>query len=64
MDEPNGRVQRFKDYLRNVMRVLHVSSKPSGEEYWTSAKISGIGILAIGVVGFIIFVIFQFIGIF
>jgi len=52
--------------LRNVIdrirRVLLVSSKPDKDEFRLSAKITGLGILLIGIIGFIIFLIVQIIG--
>ncbi|QQG39385.1 MAG: protein translocase SEC61 complex subunit gamma [Candidatus Aenigmatarchaeota archaeon] len=63
-EQKKGIVAKIRDFGKNAMRVLRVSSKPSGEEYLASAKITGIGLIIIGVVGFIIFLIFQFLGIF
>ena len=38
-------------------RVLKMARKPTNEEYFRTAKIVGIGILAIGAVGFVIYLI-------
>ena len=38
-------------------RVLKMARKPTNEEYLKTAKITGAGILAIGAVGFIIYII-------
>jgi protein transport protein SEC61 subunit gamma-like protein len=39
------------------MRVLKLTKKPSREEFLTIAKVAGLGILAIGVIGFLIYVL-------
>lgn len=41
---------QFKKFLR-VWKVL---KKPSKEEFWMVTKISALGILAIGIIGFLI----------
>jgi protein transport protein SEC61 subunit gamma-like protein len=38
-------------------RVLKMARKPTNEEYEKTAKITGLGILAIGALGFIIYII-------
>jgi len=38
-------------------RVLKMARKPTSEEYWKTAKITGAGILLIGGIGFAIFLI-------
>jgi len=43
--------------LRSYLRVLKLTKKPSREEFLTIAKVAGLGILAIGFVGFIIYVL-------
>ncbi|MBC7085423.1 MAG: protein translocase SEC61 complex subunit gamma [Methanomethylovorans sp.] len=42
--------------LRAHLRVLKLAKKPSREEFLTIAKVAGIGILAIGIMGFIIYI--------
>ncbi len=49
----------FKKYLR----VLQVARKPSKEEFVASSKICTIGIIIIGAVGFVIFIIAALTGI-
>ena len=46
-----GRLSSF--YLQCV-RVWHLLKKPSSEEFKAVAKVSALGILAIGAVGFIV----------
>lgn len=45
---------RLSGFVGQSKRVWHVLKKPTGEEFKTVAKISAIGILAIGAIGFII----------
>lgn len=49
--------QKLKEFVSESARVLRVTKKPTKEEFWTIAKVSGIGILIIGLLGFILHVI-------
>jgi len=53
-----GIFSRFKNRLVRYRRVLDVSMKPDLDEFKTSAKITGAGILLLGFIGFIIFLIY------
>ena len=48
-------------FFKKCVRVWHVLRKPSKEEFATVAKVSAVGILAIGLVGFIIALVMGFI---
>jgi protein translocase SEC61 complex gamma subunit len=48
--------------IERIRRILLISSKPDKAEYRQSAKITGIGFVVIGVIGFAIFLIFNLIG--
>lgn len=50
------------NFLKLCQRVLHVSRKPDRSEYFNVAKITGIGVIIIGVVGFIVSMIAQLLG--
>ncbi len=54
----------LKNFIKNCIRVLKVTRKPSKEEYFTSVKITGLGIILIGLIGFVIFLIFHFLNLF
>ncbi len=54
--------ERVDKVWRDCKRVLKVSRKPDGEEYIEFAKITSIGVLVIGVIGFVIVLICQLIG--
>lgn len=43
--------------IRAHLRVLKLAKKPSNAEFLTIAKVAGIGILAIGIVGFLIYIL-------
>ncbi|WP_394328924.1 protein translocase SEC61 complex subunit gamma [Methanolobus profundi] len=43
--------------LKTYLRVLKLTKKPSREEFITIAKVAGLGILAIGFLGFITYVL-------
>ena len=53
--------RKFKDFVRESKRVLIVTKKPTKDEFKTIVKVSGLGILIIGVLGFLIQMIKQFI---
>lgn len=47
------------DFIKLCQRVLHVSRKPGREEFLNVAKITGIGVIIIGAIGFIISIAAQ-----
>jgi protein transport protein SEC61 subunit gamma-like protein len=46
-------------FIKQCQRVLHVAKKPGREEFFNMSKITGIGILIIGAIGFIISIVAQ-----
>lgn len=54
--------ERFDKTIKDCKRVLKVSRKPDKQEYLEFSKIVTIGIAIIGVVGFIIVLIGELIG--
>ena len=54
--------ERFDRFIKDSKRVLKVSRKPDAQEYFEFAKITALGILVIGVIGFVIVLIGQLIG--
>lgn len=46
---------RFQKYIR----VLQIMKKPDREEFWTSAKVTGAGMLLVGLVGYIVYLIMS-----
>ena len=47
-------IEAVKSFIAKCVRVWHVLRKPDSEEFQTVAKISSIGILAIGAIGFVV----------
>ena len=45
---------RIKSFLKECKRVFMITKKPSMKEFKAIVKVTGIGILAIGVLGFLI----------
>ena len=52
---------RLKDFWIQTKRVLRVTKKPDKQEFWTIVKVSGLGILVIGLIGFIFSILNQII---
>ncbi|MBO6105966.1 MAG: protein translocase SEC61 complex subunit gamma [Methanobrevibacter sp.] len=50
------------DFIKQSKRVLKVARKPDREEYFNFAKVTAIGIAIIGVIGFIIVLFGQLLG--
>ena len=49
------------NFIKQCKRVLHVAKKPDKEEYTNVAKITGLGIIIIGVIGFVVKIIMNLI---
>ena len=49
----------IRGFLKQCERVLRVSKKPDNEEYKTVAKVTGLGIIVIGLIGFVISLLSQ-----
>jgi len=48
-------------FINEVKRILRLAKKPSKRELWLSIRISSLGIIAIGIIGYIITLIAQMI---
>jgi len=49
-----SRMQKFKSYLKECARIIRITKKPTGTEFKTIVKVSGLGIIVIGLLGFFI----------
>ena len=49
----------IKNTLERMRRVLLIANKPDKDEFKQSAKITGLGFLIIGIIGFVIFLAVQ-----
>jgi len=54
-----GKINEFKAFIVKSKRVWLILKKPTRKEYEMIAKISAVGIAALGVVGFIIAMVMQ-----
>ncbi len=52
-------IQKLKTFIAECKRVLMVTKKPDREEYNTTIKVAGLGILVIGAIGFILYLLRQ-----
>ena len=50
---------KFKSFVKKCKRVWHLLKKPSKKEFEQIAKISAIGILILGFIGFVISIIMN-----
>jgi len=62
MEENNSWKTKLKSFVVQCGRVWQVLRKPTGDEFKAIAKISAIGILIIGAVGFLIADIMKLVG--
>lgn len=46
--------RKFKNFVKECVRVLKITKKPTKEEYKTISKVAGLGILVIGLIGFLV----------
>jgi len=53
-------MQKLTSFLTQCRRVWYILKKPTSKEFKTIAKVSAIGILLIGLIGFIISIILNF----
>lgn len=50
-------LENLKSFIIECRRVLMVTKKPDRTEFQTIVKVSGLGILLIGLMGFLIFIL-------
>lgn len=56
---PEIKPNRVKRFIKETIRVLRITKKPSKEEFKSIVKVTGIGAAIIGALGFIIFLLKQ-----
>jgi protein transport protein SEC61 subunit gamma-like protein len=49
------RFPNIKLLLEGYWRVLRLTKKPTGDDYWFTAKICAAGMIIIGLVGFVLY---------
>jgi len=52
--------EMLSGFLNNSRRVLVIAKKPDFKEFETMAKVTGIGILVIAVIAYIVYLLFAF----
>ena len=56
-------MSKLSDFISSSKRIFIVSKKPSWKEFSVMAKVTGLGILIVGIIGYIIEVVFKITGI-
>lgn len=51
--------ERLKTFIQECIRVFRITRKPTQEELKVIVKVSGIGILLIGLIGFTIHILWE-----
>ena len=54
--------EELSDFWKQCKRVLKVAKKPDREEYFEFSKVTAIGIAIIGLIGFVIVLFGQLLG--
>ena len=54
---------KLKSFVKECYRVVQVTKKPTMVEFKTIVKVTGMGIAAIGLIGFAIAIVGQMLGI-
>jgi len=54
---------KLKSFVKECYRVVQVTKKPTMVEFKTVVKVTGMGIIAIGLIGFVIAIVGQMLGI-
>ena len=54
--------ERFDKFVKDSKRVLKVSKKPDKQEYFELAKVTSLGVVIVGVIGFVVFLLGALIG--
>ncbi len=50
---------KIDNAIKETRRILRLTRKPRGSEYNETAKITGLGMVLIGALGFVLFTLFQ-----
>ena len=54
-------LEKLKNFINESVRVFKITKKPSSEEFKTTIKVTAIGTLIIGFIGFLVHLISQLI---
>ncbi|NYZ76157.1 protein translocase SEC61 complex subunit gamma [Candidatus Micrarchaeota archaeon] len=53
-------LDKLNEFIQKALRVLRVSYRPTSDEFYTTLKITGLGMVLIGVIGYVLTIIFGF----
>ena len=48
------------EFFRKYIRVLKLARRPTKDEFWKISAVAAVGIVLIGVLGFLIYLIFEY----
>ncbi len=57
-------LDKIKSFIGHSKRVLQISTKPQRDDFLSAAKVTGLGIVLIGSIGFLIYLVFNIAGLF
>ena len=57
---PEIKKEDVVEFFRKYIRVLKLARTPTKSEFWKISAVSALGIALIGVLGFIIYLLFEF----
>ena len=57
-----GQHLKFGEFIGSARRLLRVASKPGREELWLLVKVTLLGVTIVGVIGYIVRVLFWIVG--
>lgn len=49
------------EFFRKYIRVLKLARRPTKEEFWKISAIAALGIVLIGVIGFLLYLLFYYV---
>ncbi|MBI4052816.1 MAG: protein translocase SEC61 complex subunit gamma [Candidatus Diapherotrites archaeon] len=55
-------IDKVKKFVSDARRVFMISKKPDAQEFSVMAKVTALGIIVIGIIGFIVLLIFTLSG--
>jgi protein transport protein SEC61 subunit gamma and related proteins len=53
-------INNLKNFFASSRRILNISQKPTTKEFWFMAKIIALGIVVIGIIGYLVKLIANF----
>ncbi|HJJ69776.1 MAG TPA: protein translocase SEC61 complex subunit gamma [Methanocorpusculum sp.] len=60
MKKPEITKESVSEFFRKYIRVLKLARTPTKSEFWKISAVSALGIALIGVLGFLIYLLFEY----